>query len=49
MLRVLGRYQEAGYTVLELAPQRRRCQRANCLRLVDVPSSFCDEHEWRAA
>jgi hypothetical protein len=39
---------EGRYTVLELAPQRRRCQRGSCYRLVDVPAAFCLEHE-RAA
>jgi hypothetical protein len=45
MLRVLGRRREGRFTVLELAPQRRRCQRGSCLRLVDVPTAFCFEHE----
>jgi hypothetical protein len=49
MLRILGRRREGRYTVLELAPQRRRCQKGDCNRLVGVPASFCDEHERRAA
>jgi hypothetical protein len=44
LLRILGRRREGGYTVLELAPQRRRCQRGGCYRLVDVPAAFCDDH-----
>jgi hypothetical protein len=48
LLRILGRRREGRYTVLELAPQRRRCQGGSCLRLVDVPIAFCDDHE-RAA
>jgi hypothetical protein len=48
-LRILGRRQENGYTVLELAPQRRRCHRRDCLRLVDVPGSYCPDHEREAA
>jgi hypothetical protein len=49
LLRVLGRRREGRWTVLELAPQRRRCQRGSCLRLVEVPGVFCLEHERRAA
>jgi hypothetical protein len=49
LLRILGRRWKGGYTVLDLAPQRRRCQRGGCLRLVDVPAAFCLEHERRAA
>jgi hypothetical protein len=50
LLRVLGRRQENGYMVLELAPQRRRCQRRGCLHLVDVPGSFCpDQYKQVAA
>jgi hypothetical protein len=48
LLRILGRRREGRYVVLELAPQRRRCQRGDCHRLVDVPGAFCDDHE-RAA
>jgi hypothetical protein len=48
LLRVLGRRREGRWTVLELAPQRRRCQRGHCYRLVDVPAAFCLEHEWAA-
>jgi hypothetical protein len=49
LLRVLGRRQENGYTVLELTPQRKRCRRHHCLRLVDVPKCFCPDCERRAA
>jgi hypothetical protein len=45
LLRVLGRRLEGAYSVLELAPQRRRCRHGGCLRLVDVPGSFCPDHE----
>jgi hypothetical protein len=48
LLRILGRRREGRYTVLELAPQRRCCQRGSCYRLVDGPGAFCLEHE-RAA
>jgi hypothetical protein len=47
LLRILGRRREGRYTVLELAPQRRRCQRSDCYRLVDVPGCYCLEHERR--
>src|SRR5215211_5748413 len=33
LLRILGRRQEGRFFVLELAPQRRRCQQVECLRL----------------
>jgi hypothetical protein len=49
LLRILGRRREGRYTVLELAPQRRRCRWGDCYRLVDVPGAFCLEHERRAA
>jgi hypothetical protein len=49
LLRILGRRQENGYTVLELAPQRRRCHCRGCLHLVDVPGSFCPDHYQREA
>jgi hypothetical protein len=48
-LRILGRRLEGDYTVLELAPQRRRCRQGGCWHLVDVPGSYCPDHEWRAA
>jgi hypothetical protein len=44
LLRILGRRREGRYTVLELAPQRRRCQRGSSYRLVDFPAAFCDDH-----
>jgi hypothetical protein len=44
LLRIPGRRREGRYTVLELAPQRRRCRRGGCYRLVDVPAAFCDDH-----
>lgn len=47
LLRILARRQEGRYDVLELAPQRRRCRHAACLRLVDVPGHFCGDHERR--
>jgi hypothetical protein len=43
-LRIIGRRQEGGYMVLELAPQQRRCYQGGCLRLVDVPCCFCRDH-----
>ena len=49
LLRILSRRQEDGFTVLELAPQRRRCHHGGCGRLVDVPGSYCREHERKAA
>jgi hypothetical protein len=42
LLRVLGRRRGGRFTVLELAPQRRRCHQ--CLRLVDVPASCCTDY-----
>ena len=44
LLRILSRRQQGGFTVLELAPQRRRCHQGGCTRLVDVPGSYCLEH-----
>jgi hypothetical protein len=43
-LRIVGRRLERGYTVLELAPQRRRCRHGGCLRYADVPACFCPDH-----
>ena len=45
LLRILGRRRENGFTILELAPQRRRCHRHDCMRLVDVPGCYCPNHE----
>jgi hypothetical protein len=47
LLRVVGRRHEGRILVLELAPQRRRCQRVDRLRLVDVPGHHCRLHEQR--
>jgi hypothetical protein len=49
LLRILGRRRDGRFTVLELAPQRRRCHRRGCLHLVDVPRSFCPDHYKREA
>jgi hypothetical protein len=49
LLRVLGRRREGRFTVLELAPQRRRCGCRDCRHLVDVPGSFCPDHYRREA
>jgi hypothetical protein len=48
-LRVLGRRREGRFTVLELAPQRRRCYRAGCLRYAAIPVCFCPDHEQEVA
>lgn len=44
-LPVLGRRLEGRFTVLELAPPRRCCHRGGCLRLVNVPKSYCPDHD----
>lgn len=44
LLRILSRRQEGRFTVLELAPQRRRCRQDTCTRLVDIPHAFCPNH-----
>jgi hypothetical protein len=49
LLRILGRRQEDGYTVLELAPPRHRCRQGGCRRYADVPQLFCADHERRTA
>jgi hypothetical protein len=45
LLRICGRRREGRFNVLELAPQRRRCEQVECLRPVDVPGHYCAEHE----
>jgi hypothetical protein len=47
LLRICGRYREGRFLVLELAPQRRRSQQVECLRLVDVPGHYCRFHKRR--
>lgn len=49
LLKIVGRRREGRFTVLELAPPRRRCRQGGCVRLVDVPGSYCLEHKRRAA
>jgi len=49
MLPIVGRRREGRFLVLELAPQRRRCQNSGCLRLVYVPDRFCPDHAMREA
>ena len=49
LLKILSRRREGRFTVLELAPQRRRCQQGACARLVGVPGSYCGEHKRKAA
>lgn len=49
LLKIVGRRREGRFTVLELAPQRRRCRQSACLRLVDVPGVHCRDHDRRAA
>jgi hypothetical protein len=49
LLRIVGRRLEGRYTVLELAPARRRCRQVGCLRYADVPEIFCSDHEREVA